>query len=514
MWLTPACQPAPEPTPATAASPATTVAPSPTHTQTPSSTSSAPVVAPASTPQPLLDRKAQAAALLPAHAGDLEKLDHLTEYEIDVTVWPEKSQLAGHMHVLYTNTESASLDLLPFRLFPNLPGQGGRLTVQSISLNGYPVASEYALEDTALLLALNPPLQAGQSVSVSMDFIADIPSTTEVGPQSFINQHEIIALAGFHPIIPAYGNQGWNLDVPPAYGDPLFAEIALFRIRLTVPRPMVVASTGVMVDETIDATDQTRTLTLISGPARECNLVMSAHFQAASDMAGETRVRSYFPPEDRTAGLQALHTAVECIEIFTELFGPYPYTELDVVQSASRLGGIEYPGLIVVSDVLYAGEAAGSLDWIVAHETAHQWWYGMVGNDQVHEPWLDEALTNYSAWLYFERTMDEESAQEVYAAMFTEPAEITVQQGYELPIGLPVAAYDSEAYYPIVYSKGAQFWHALRLALGDDVFLDILQGYYARYAYDVATGPDFLATANAISGQDISPLYNEWVHGK
>ena len=82
-----------------------------------------------------------------------------------------------------------------------------------------------------------------------------------------------------------------------------------------------------------------------------------------------------------------LAAAQKSVSTFAASFGPYPYPELDVVLGAfPDFGGMEYP-TIVFSEVD---------KWTVAHEVAHQWWYGLVGNDQYAEPWLDESLATWS----------------------------------------------------------------------------------------------------------------------
>ena len=510
LTFTPSCSlPAVEMPATQTASPTTATIALQTPVVTP--TPAAPILSSTPMPRAKYHWPEQAAALLPSRADDLVRLDHPSRYTIGITVWPDQNRLAGHMEVQYTNRESVPLNELPFRLYPNLPGYGGELTVQTVSLDGQPIEPRYMLEDTAMIVRLTPPLPVGQSTHISIDYSAEIPFSANAGYRAFINREGILALAGFYPTIPTYDHRGWNLDLPPAYGDPLYADVSLFRVTLTVPRSMIVVSTGVAADQSIDKRAHTRTLTLVSGPAREFNLVMSPNFQTASKQVDDTTLRSYFRPEDRTAGMGALRTAAASFDAFNEMFGLYPYTELDLVETGTNAGGIEYPGLVVLNQNLYDAEASRRLDWVVAHEVAHQWWYGLVGNDQVNEPWIDEALTNYSAWLYFERTVDEQLAEEIFNEAFTAPADAARRQGQDLPIGLPVSEYTPAQYGPIVYSKGPLFFHALRRHVGDETFFSILQTYFARFKYEIATGADFLSIATEVSGERLDELYSEWV---
>jgi aminopeptidase N len=170
-------------------------------------------------------------------------------------------------------------------------------------------------------------------------------------------------------------------------------------------------------------------------------------------------------------------------------------------------GGIEYPGLIVMAIRNY-GDTSGRFQWTTVHEVVHQWWYSLVGNDQQDEPWLDEALTQYSTALFFE-------FHENWNGYVEEVFEPTYQQvaGTEQDdlISRPVAAYTESNYGPVVYAKGPLFFHALRQKVGDKAFDSILKTYYETYRYDIASGADFLTLAQAISEQDLSDFYQEWL---
>ena len=123
---------------------------------------------------------------------------------------------------------------------------------------------------------------------------------------------------------------------------------------------------------------------------------------------GDTRVNSYALPGEEKAQAIALDAAAKGIGIFGKRFGPYPYSEFDVAATPMLALGIEYPGAVGISQRIYepdykpgSGPASAVVEGTVAHELAHQWFYNLVGNDQVDQPWLDEALAQYSVWLYF-----------------------------------------------------------------------------------------------------------------
>ncbi len=245
---------------------------------------------------------------------------------------------------------------------------------------------------------------------------------------------------------------------------------------------------------------------------RDFNAVLGPDYQVQSHVVEEITVNSFFYSRHSQGGEWALDCATEAVRLFSTRFGPYPFTELDVVETPTRAGGIEYPGLVVINSTYYE-TLSERMEWVVVHEVAHQWWYSLVGNDQVDEPWLDEALTQYSTLLYFEARYGAAVAADLLEQVFQQPYEQLLESGRDAPSGLPVAAYSGEDYGPVVYQKGPLYLHALRQVVGDEDFWEILQTYFARNRYGVATPEDWLAAVEAVTGDEHRALYEQWIVG-
>jgi aminopeptidase N len=138
-----------------------------------------------------------------------------------------------------------------------------------------------------------------------------------------------------------------------------------------------------------------------------------------------------------------------------------------------------------------------------AHETAHNWWFGAVGNDPAAEPWLDEALATYSELLYYQRA---------------HPADVEWWWGFRVNDWAPEGAVDSTAYelpafrpyVNAVYLRGAQFLHAAREAMGDEAFFAFLQRYYAENAGRVVNRDEFLGLLQDSTNADLSEIVTEY----
>jgi len=451
--------------------------------------------------------------MLSQFAGDIAQLDDPTQYHIDLVVDMETLTLTGSQRLLYTNNETVELSEIYFRLFPNTPDHGGRLSVERILVNGQEPEVIYELSDTAMKVLLAEPLAPEAQLEILIDFRVVVPEGNEHGYGAFNYENGIMALAGFYPLVPVYDDEGWNVELAPDYGDVVYSDTALYNLHLTVPEDTMVATSGSLVSET-DNDDGTRTLHCVSGPMRDFNLVMGRDFVVKSTTVGQTTVNSFYLPMDETAGERVLQCVSDALRTYNERFGLYPFAEFDAVETPITAAGIEYPGLIVIAQRFYQeGQEGGFFEFATAHEVAHQWWYSMVGSDQVDEPWLDEALTNYSALIYVEDIHGPQEAQFILAHYFEDPYRQLVEEGRDAVVAQPVAAFSKEDYSPIVYGKGLLFFHALRQEVGDETYFAIMREYLRQHKYKIATPESFLRVAESVSGRDLDAIYKQWILG-
>jgi aminopeptidase N len=166
---------------------------------------------------------------------------------------------------------------------------------------------------------------------------------------------------------------------------------------------------------------------------------------------------------------------------------------------------MEYDGLFFIGRDFYTaydGTKLNNLVDLAIHETAHQWWFGLVGNDQALQPWLDEALATYSEKLFYEKNY---------------PA-ITAWQAFRIDIHSPTGWIDMDVYHAgsfrsyanAVYLRGSQFLQALRDRVGDVAFLNFLKDYANQMAGKTATTKDFFRILHEHTSADISDILSEY----
>ncbi|MFQ5854360.1 MAG: M1 family metallopeptidase [Anaerolineae bacterium] len=461
---------------------------------------------PASAGNPLARHRS---AMTPKATDDLDGLGTLTHYEITASVDLAALTLRGQATVSYTNRTPAVLSDLVFRLYANAPQLygHGRLNVLSVEVAGQPARFELALDDTALRVPLSVPLPPGEVVTTTLRFEAAIPQHDVEGYGIFNYAHGVLALGGWYPLLAVYDRGGWIVPPVPQVGDAVTSEVALYDVALTVPVGVEVVASGRLVD--VIEGDGTRTWRFVTGPMRDFAAAGSDRFRRAQTQVGATTINFYYTPAvgDLLSAQALLDIAAGALAVFNERFGPYPYQELDVVETDIRIGGYEYPGLVFVDAALRRGRRRADVEFLVAHEVAHQWWYGVVGNDVVAEPWLDEALAVYSTALYVEATEGPPAALRLLTYW---------DHNYVPDVGRH--AVDSSAlnytnwvpYRSNVYYAGALFLDSLRSEIGDDAFFRLLRQHYHQARYRMATTGTFLTLAEKAADRDLDALYQHW----
>jgi hypothetical protein len=450
-------------------------------------------------------------AMLSSAADDVNKIEQPTFYHIHarLDLSGPQPRVYATQDTHYTNRTPVDLDTLAFRLFPNKPSYGSALTFSKLTVGGGDPASEYQSEKTALVLTLPHWLPCGQSVDVHMEYDVTIPKDNVQGYGTFNYQDGILLLSNFFPLVAVYDAGGWSLSLAPDYGDPVYAEASFFSLEFSAPKGYTVVTSGSTTGKQ-DNEDGTVTWSCVSGPMRDMMVVVSDRFESTSTAVGFIRVNSYYLAEHKRSGEQVLGYARDALRAYQRSFGLYPFAELDVVEAPIYAGGMEYPGLVMVAEQYYP-QGGEYFEFIAAHEVAHQWWYSLVGDDQVNTPWLDESLANFSTVYYYEATYDRARAELVFQNYVASRYQSAKNKGADNIVNQPVAAFSPEDYGLIVYGKGAVFFSELRKKLGDEAMLAFLRAYFQDREYKLTTGDDLLRVAEQSSGQDLHEFYQQWI---
>jgi aminopeptidase N len=460
------------------------------------------------------DRTVYAPGLRPDQQALLDERPGATVYDMQLSVDEAMRPVRGQQTVRYTNTETAPLDAVYFHLLPNL--LDGRIEVSDVRVDGEPVAA--VLEgpgDILLRVPLAAPLAPGEAVTLEMAFTTTPPTDIGRNYGIFAYYDNILTLAHFYPMVAVYDAEGWAIETPDIQGDVTYSDTAYYLVEVTAPADQTLVGGGIVVDETADGA--TQTVTYAAGPMRDFYLVAADAYTVVSDTVDGVRVNSYGPLEHPEGAQLALDVALATLRNHSDWLVEYPYTELDIVATPTSALGVEYPGIIANTARMYDinAQTAGGVPWGVilesttAHEVGHQWFYGLVGNDQLNEPWLDEALTQYATYRYYLDRYGPAGGDSYFSSLLGRWARVDSEA---VPIGLPVGAYEEAEYGAIVYGRGPVFVRALADEMGQDTFDAFLRDYVTTFRLGTATTADFRALAESYCDCDLAPLFAEWVY--
>ncbi len=439
------------------------------------------------------------------------ELDALPAYSITVRIDPAEKSYTGTLQLRLPISTTTPLRELFFRTYPNLYAFGGSLKLTGARVDDATVPFAPTADGVAVRLALSKPPEPGAWAQVWLAFAGEVTRESKPGEYTIFGLNEdVFSLTNFYPILAAQRADGPALDVPHPRGDVGFHDAALYRVQVTVPQGQTLIATGSEITRTVNA-DDLLTARYVLGPAREFTLLLGRYDVLEVETLG-TRVRSYFYPGLADAGKSALYDAVAALQVYSDVFGPYPYRDMAVVQAPLTYHGMEFPGISLIGSQVY-DRYTEDLQNLVVHEVAHQWWYNQVGNDQTRNPWLDEGLAEFSMYVYTLGRYGAPMAERLRELRWAIPVADVARRGGDRPIGLPVVDY-TENYETLIYGKGALFFAALRDELGPARFETLLRTYLERYRWQIATPAEFQALAEEVAGKDLDGLFNEWVYAK
>jgi hypothetical protein len=424
-------------------------------------------------------------------------------YELKATFDYAQHHLEVEEHIAYTHTAPESIASLVFLVEPNR--YPGSFQLGKMSWGNGDLVESFSMKNNRLEVSLPQPLNYGEKIELNIAYTLDLPEipppADDSRPQPYGYTSRQTNLVDWYPVLPPYKpGEGWLAHDPGYFGEHQVYQSADYQVQIELTgtlnpdQPLVIAaSSPAEIDGNLYRYETRQ--------ARNFAWSASNVYTVASTQVGDTIIQSYAFPFSGDGGEAALQYAAEAVKLYSKLFGPYPGDSLSIVE-ADFLDGMEYEGMFFLSRGfynLYDGTPDGYLTAIAVHETAHQWWYGSVGNDQALEPWLDEAMCTYSEKLFYEYTYPElVDWWWSFRVNFYEPT------GY-----INGSIYDYNGfllYRNAVYLRGAQFLEALRQAVGDEAFFAFLEDYAAQNAHGLATADSFFAILKQHSSADIQPL--------
>jgi hypothetical protein len=424
----------------------------------------------------------------------------LTQYSIKAIFDYAGHHLTVDEDIGYLNNANVPLEDLLLIVEPNR--SPGVFSLKGLQWQNDEPVTDYSLDGARLRIPLQKLLEPGERVNLSISYDLNIPEAEE--PFGYTERQA--NLGDWYPYAPPYRpGEGWMVRDDAYLGEHLVYDVADFQVDIQMVNPTSPEGRSYTIAASAPAEEAGDWHHYQMDAARTFAWSVSDQYQVLTTTVGDVTVLGYSFPYHAGADEPALQATADALDLYDDLFGPYPHKSLSVVE-ADFLNGMEYEGLFFLSHAFYdyfTGTPENNLIIIAAHETAHQWFYGWVGNDQAMEPWLDEALCTFSESLFYEHVypdrLDWWWENRVY---FHKP------EGW-----VDSTIYDTPGFYPYrdaVYLRGTLFLKDLEDLMGEQAFLGFLKDYLNQYRYKIVSGDDFFALLKQHTSADISGLVTEY----
>ena len=420
----------------------------------------------------------------------------VTFYDLDLTLDPEKKSIGGTVIIKFKAV--LPLKRLRFDLYKNLKIE--KVLLENIEL-------PFERNNRAVYVSLSENLIPGNSYSMKVVY-GGRPREAKKPPwkggmvwKKDKNKYPWIGVA--------CESEGSSIWFP--CKDHLSDEPDSMRIKMSVPEGMQVVSNGLMKDHRVAEGREVFTWET-HYPINVYNITFYAgKFSNFSDTvrtkAGTIKIDYYVLPQNLDTAKKHFIQTKDILRLYSELFGPYPWIGEDFKLVEAPFEGMENQTAIAYGSGFYNYKRLGG-DYIIVHETAHEWWGNAVSVSDFGDIWLQEGFATYSEFLFAEHKLGYDSA--LYYLKY--------YQGVDINNRFPVVGPENVHYWNNndndVYNKGSLILHTIRNVINNDsIFFNILQTYYKEYAKGShpATA-DFIKVVERKTGKSWGPFFDLYLN--
>ena len=464
---------------------------------------------------------------------DIDKKSRdLSNYYIDIDLDFENKSVSIKEKLDYINNSDTILNKLCFHLYPNafssrdlrvLPVSEfnldkaypngfspGSIEILSVKNQNNTLAHELLNEKSILSVELGEELYPTERIEIIIEGIITIPNVKH----RFGYAEDTLNLCNFYPIVCVYEGGEYVCDRYCSNGDPFYSEVSNYKVQIHYPDSLKMGATGNLVEYRsekgfVSACYEAKVV-------RDFGMCFSEKFEVLETSCnGVDFTYLYYDDPFAEESLQAM---VDAVNTFSNLLGQYPYTTMTAVKADFIYGGMEYPNFIIISD-----DVNSKVDYlnVIIHEVGHQWFYGVVGNNEYREAWLDEGLTEYITAVFYDLNPSYgltykdvvSNALSAYL-LFVDVYEDVFGERFNTSMNRDLLSYNSEPEYTyLIYVKGVLLLDNLRDIVGDSGFFLGLKNYYECNKFGIATTDHFILAMENATNRDLSGVIQSWLDG-
>jgi hypothetical protein len=479
--------------------------------------------------------------------GAAEPPAPVASYTIEAVLDPDARALSGSVVVHWRNPSRVPTDELYVHLYLNAFANNhttlmtgmredaerflarhvdpwGRIDLAAVHIGDRDVSGELEFvspddgnpaDHTLARLPLARPVRPGETLELRFDYVARLPRifmrAGHAAPFFFVAQ--------WFPKLAVFKDGRWHAHQYHAESE-FFADFGTYDVTLTVPAADVIGFTGEARSER-DNGDGTKTVVVHAENVHDFAWTADPRFRVIEDRIGAVRVRLLLQPDHVTQAPRFLTALRAAMTRYDEWFGAYPYPVLTLVDPGpGGLGaaGMEYPMLITVATAWWMPAGLRIPELLTVHEFGHQYWYGMVANDEVNEAWLDEGINSYVEGLIMDDTY---GAGHSYIDLFGVGVGAVPLERFRYlaagdwdPIDKPsFKMLDRDSYRSTVYAKAALVLRTLDHLLGGERLREALRTYVDTWRFRHPTSHDWRTLVDDQAAEDLAPLFSQLLDG-
>jgi hypothetical protein len=381
---------------------------------------------------------------------------------------------------------------------------------------------------TDLVVPLPAPLPPGPAVCVELDFTLHLPQKQGRWGQWL----GVTFLSNWLPVVAVHDDQGWHPTPFVPWHQPFFNEAGLYTARVTLPADQKVATTGTITARR-DLGDGVQQLDITANGVRDFAFLCSARYveftAEAPTLPGLPPVRLHCLafPEHEYYARHMLEIAAEVIPYYSQYMGPYPWPDYTIAESYFGWNGNECATLVMIDERVFGmphiGE--GYVDYLISHETCHQWWYNLIGTNGWCETWMDEALATWFAHHFLDKRCGFNNPMLRYPRGLEWLPNIgretyrystlygVLGRGESKPIIQEMPKFDHIAnLFGMCYDKGSKIVGMIEDRLGEPAFIDFMHRIYDRYQYRILRVADLQRELEEYTGHSWEEFFQNWLY--
>lgn len=440
------------------------------------------------------------------------------EYNISIEINPESRTVSGVEKLTYQNRTGQPMDKIYFNVYLNaFSSKAGSkpyfsnfeskifqngvdyadINISNVTIDSQ--AADFSLSETVLTITLPDPLMAEEMVEVALLFDAYVP---KINHRTGAND-DAMWFGNFLPVVAVYDADGWHTEPYYPAGDPFYSNISNYNVKVTAPKEYIVAGTG---EETIAEAGDKKTTVFTAKMVRDFAFAVSKNYKVDTIKTVGGKYINFYHYSDMENVADFLYTAKRSLDYYSEAIGSYPYVSFDIIEIGLFIsGGMEYSEVTFIDSEYLKTEPSFHT---LAHEIAHQYFYNIIGSNQIKEAWLDEALASYMELGVFY------SSEEIDQKMSDgyEILKIRMKNFYSRSMIASLSVYeDWSNYYNVQYNRGMLMLHSLKNKMGGAKFDEFIKTYYTKYSFKKSNKNEFILTAQEVYGGDLTQFFKGWL---